>query len=89
LAGSCGDDIGVEPADLLHPLERWETGISQEGNSLAIDSEGAGEGGVERTLEFPGLGFLIVGGLYSVTALRKTTMGVTVYTKHRLTLQKP
>jgi len=57
LAGSCGDDIGVEPADLLHPLERWETGISQEGNSLAIDSEGAGEGGVERTLEFPDLGF--------------------------------
>ena len=33
--------------------------------------------------------FLIVGGLYSVTALRKITMRVTVYTKHRLTLQKP
>ena len=29
------------------------------------------------------------GGLYSVTALRKTTMRVTVYTKHRLTLQNP
>jgi hypothetical protein len=37
-------------------------------------------------LVFP---FLIVGGLYSVTALRKTTRRVTVYTKHRLTLQKP
>ena len=33
--------------------------------------------------------FLIVGGLYSVTALRKLTMRVTVYTKHQLTLQKP
>jgi hypothetical protein len=32
---------------------------------------------------------LIVGGLYSVTALRKLTMRVTVYTKHQLTLQKP
>jgi len=32
--------------------------------------------------------FLIVGGLYSVTALRKLTMRVTVYTKHRLTLEK-
>jgi hypothetical protein len=32
--------------------------------------------------------FLIVGVLYSVTTLRKkTTMRVTVYTKHRLTLQ--
>ena len=50
LAGSCGDDIGVEPADLLHPQKRRETGISEEGNSLAIDSEGAGEGRVERTL---------------------------------------
>ena len=33
--------------------------------------------------------FLIVGGLYSVTALRKITMRVTVYTKHRLTLKTP
>ena len=33
--------------------------------------------------------FLIGGGLYSVTALRKITMRVTVYTKHQLTLQKP
>jgi hypothetical protein len=32
---------------------------------------------------------LIVGGLYSVTALRKLTMRVTVYTKHQLTPQKP
>ena len=32
--------------------------------------------------------FLIVGGLYSVTALRKLTRRVTVYTKHQLTLQK-
>jgi len=52
---SYGDDIGVEPADLLHPQKRRETGISEEGNSLAIDSEGAAEGGVERTLEFPDL----------------------------------
>jgi len=29
---------------------------------------------------------LIVGGLYSVTALRKLTMRVTVYTKHQLVL---
>jgi len=34
-------------------------------------------------------GGLIGGGLYSVTALRKLTMRVTVYTKHQLTLQKP
>jgi len=32
----------------------------------------------------PSTAFLIVGGLYSVTALRKITMRVTVYTKHRL-----
>ena len=41
--------------DLLHPRERWETGIGQEGNSVAVHSEGAAEGGVERTLEFPNL----------------------------------
>jgi hypothetical protein len=29
--------------------------------------------------------YSVVGGLCSVTALRKTTMRVTVYTKHRLT----
>jgi len=32
--------------------------------------------------------FLIIGGPYLVTALRKLTMRVTVYTKHQLTLQK-
>jgi len=42
-----------------------------------------------RQITFSERFFLIVGGLYSVTALRKITMRVTVYTKHRLTLQKP
>jgi len=41
--------------DLLYPHERWETGIGQEGYSVAIHSEGAAEGGVECTLEFPDL----------------------------------
>jgi hypothetical protein len=43
------------------------------------------EGG-EKESQF----FFIVGGLYSVTALRENDHArVTVYTKHRLTLQAP
>jgi hypothetical protein len=46
-----------------------------------------GEGGA-RAPRLMSLDFLIAGGIYSVTALRENDQErVTVYTKHRLTLQ--
>jgi hypothetical protein len=52
---SCGDDIGVEPTGPVAPTQA--PGGRPVSARRAIDSEGAGEGGVERTLEFPDLGF--------------------------------
>ena len=60
----------------------WETFIIKYRAKAGKDSQGRSKATVTRS------DFLIVGGLYSVTALReKYHERVTVYTKHRLTLQ--
>jgi hypothetical protein len=71
---------------VLHARSRAMGGEDVVGEVKGVEEVGVRDG---LFLVVGGLFFLIDGGLYSVTALRKITMRVTVYTKHQLTLQKP